>query len=163
LAIFFKFGDGTNPCESRMKAKIEGCPLKIPEVFWKVVYDNKTDSGVAFIVFNSPCYKTKPPLYHTLQNECKHTSQCTNIWEDFNCKNPNRWEDTIWGLTFCCTIKEAFLAFQKHSDFNELTLLKLKQENNRLLRRTQDKEEFVSSEIVLSMMSETSSFVQSLF
>jgi hypothetical protein len=81
------------------------------------------------------------------------TGKIKTKWKHTKMENSERhnfWEDSNKGLTFCCTISEAFQAFRDAAggtagkDFNELNLLPLNQKHNgRLLEN-----EFIDRNLV---------------
>jgi hypothetical protein len=104
--------------------------MRIPEVFWKIIFDPKDKKALAFIVFNSPC-----PWNTVLLNELKKSTQCsrdycTTVTNHFGLKpkwSKNKQYDVL-GMVFCCrTVTGAFNIFEtdakSNSIINELVLL----------------------------------------
>jgi len=128
----------------------EGCPLRIPEIFWKIVYnpDGKKGlgSGLAFIVLNSPCPYKNTALYEKLVETpadeksppCSNDN-CKQIWKNFKCAmkkemDPDKGEQ-VKGLTLCCfKISEALRIMGSDGGSNEISFLPndIKNNGNRL-------------------------------
>jgi hypothetical protein len=112
--------------EPSAKIGADVCP-KIPEVYWKVVYNPLERSGFAVIVYNSPCPFSSPLLTELNSSPCKN-KHCATIWNEFgsNVKPDmlfDRAGNSIKGQTYCCkTIRDAYLLFRGSAE-NEIDLL----------------------------------------
>jgi hypothetical protein len=110
--------------------------LRIPEVFWKILFDPVEERALAFIVFNSPC-PWNTVLLNGLNMESSGCSKdyCTTVVKKFGLKNP--WnantEYDVRGLVFCCeTVFAAIGILESDAKSNKiLNELKLLPENVR--------------------------------
>jgi hypothetical protein len=106
---------------------IKDSTVRIPEVFWKVVYERGTGSGLIFITFNNPKPVTSSNFYRGLENAVIDgvCSDCKNLWA--NIKGVTILNDKdIYGKTFCCnSIKEVLGIFNLDNacGVNELSYL----------------------------------------
>lgn len=106
--------------------------LKIPAVFWKIIFDPVKNEALVFIVFNSPC-----PWDTALLNKLRErNSKCTRgnciqimrhykMGDRWNIKNENY--DAL-GLVFCCeAVVYMYSIFQNdatlNNGINEVNLL----------------------------------------
>jgi hypothetical protein len=106
--------------------------LRIPEVFWKIIFDPTQKTALAFIVFNSPC-PWNTVLLNELNKESSRCSRkyCITITSHYRLKpklKMNNKNYDVHGLFFCCqTVQDAFDIFEKEAIFssikNELNLL----------------------------------------
>lgn len=114
----------------QFRENAEKDPIRIPEVFWKIVFDDASKTALMFIAFNSPCIGGSTLL--TLLNDAN--SKCTR---DLCSKAIPTWTPTnnldVNGMVYCCeTVKDASTIFQQNADkskvdegtINELSLLK---------------------------------------
>lgn len=108
-------------------SEAERYPLRIPEVFWKIIYDDENQEALVFIVFNSPCPWDTPLLNALNDRNIKNT--CSRIYcsKIINKSGLQPYDDEF-GLLFCCeTVKAASQIFQSDAEYkgnvNEIRFL----------------------------------------
>ncbi|KAK7792454.1 hypothetical protein R5R35_013850 [Gryllus longicercus] len=69
--------------------------IPVPKFLWKVVYDEKSKKGIAFVVLNDPFPKAIDSDDELCPNICKESG-----WND------NRWRRISRGYLYCCEVKE---------------------------------------------------------
>jgi hypothetical protein len=82
--------------------------VRIPEVFWKVVYERSTGRGLIFITVNNLKPVTSSKFYKEFENAviAGVCSDCKNLWVRIVERTKHR-DEYYYGKTFCCnSIKE---------------------------------------------------------
>jgi hypothetical protein len=119
--------------------KIKHSNVRIPEVFWKVVFERETGRGLIFITFNSPYPAKDSNVYVGLENlkNARICSDCQEMWENINTGRPQEKMverlkmNDIYGKTYCCDSIHAVFKIFDCSAVNELSYLpKNVQESN---------------------------------
>ncbi|XP_065212829.1 uncharacterized protein LOC135840304 [Planococcus citri] len=80
------------------KIHLNGNKIRVPEYFWKLVYDPQTSSGIGIITSNNP-YLEKTATLKICKNICYE-----NNWLNHNATI--EFKDPSQGLTICCTVNE---------------------------------------------------------
>jgi len=126
-----------------------GCPLRIPEIYWKIVYNPAGNqgkgTGLVFIVFNSPCPYKNTALYQKLMEipagegspPCSNIN-CVTIFKNFGCSMKNEMKtkdgEQVKGLTMCCfKISEALRILGSDAEI-DLLPNRVKNNNVRLMK-----------------------------
>ncbi|XP_023311406.1 uncharacterized protein LOC108905688 [Anoplophora glabripennis] len=72
---------------------VPGSKLPVPNVLWKIMYDQRSQEGIAIVVVNNPF----------AEEMSKKDVLCENVCDKYGWSKPN-WDDVYRGFIYCCDL-----------------------------------------------------------